>query len=390
MELRGRDSSGRWWTDVAASFPRPFADAWARESVGRVAEASTARGVMRSRRRLLGLGTRMLAPLLLLGLICCCSAVSPPADSSLSEPVRRVGIASGLPLRSADLRAATQEKYASALAKFWRWLTDQALHPVQTYEYDDCLELYINDLFVRGGGRMRSLASLTYAALLRRHPRLKGCLRASFAALKSWARAAPSSSYKPLPWGAVLLMVRFCENRGWWIAATALVVAFKGLLRVGELLRLRAADVYFKGSEVVLRLMETKTGKDQPVRIGDTGVIWALRWLLSSLPRGALLFEIPYYRLRAQFKTALQQIGLPPHAFVLHSLRHGGATEAFLAGMPLDNVAHLGRWRSLTTARRYVQLGAALLGEARLNQRMLAVSENLVQRWPWQVGPARG
>ena len=60
-----------------------------------------------------------------------------------------------------------------------------------------------------------------------------------------------------------------------------------------------------------------------------------------------------------------------------------------MTGMPLGNVAHLGRWRSLTTARRYVQLGAALLGEARLNQRMLAVSESLVQRWPWQVGPAR-
>ena len=93
--------------------------------------------------------------------------------------------------------------------------------------------------------------------------------------------------------------------------------------------------------------------------------------------------------MRAQFKTALQQIGLQAHAFVLHSLRHGGATEAFLNNVPLDNIAHLGRWRSLTTARRYVQLGAALLGESRLNSDMTAVAEALVRRWPWQVGPAR-
>lgn len=88
--------------------------------------------------------------------------------------------------------------------------------------------------------------------------------------------AVPSRSYKPLSWGSVPLIARLCDTRGWKLAAVAFIVAFKGLLRVGELLRLRACDMYFKGAEFVLRLIETKAGKDEPVRIADPGVIGAL------------------------------------------------------------------------------------------------------------------
>ena len=84
---------------------------------------------------------------------------------------------------------------------------------------------------------------------------------------------------------------------------------------------------------------------------------------------------------------AVEAIGANATFYVPHSLRHGGATQAYLDGMSLDNVGHLGRWRSLTTARRYIQTGVALFGEFKLSKQLLRFGEFLNAAWPWRVGP---
>jgi hypothetical protein len=47
--------------------------------------------------------------------------------------------------------------------------------------------------------------------------------------------------------------------------------------------------------------------------------------------------------------------------YVVHSLRHGGATKAFLDNMPIAEIKKRGRWRADKSAEHYIQSGPALL-----------------------------
>ena len=163
-----------------------------------------------------------------------------------------------------------------------------------------------------------------------------------------------------------------------------LLVSFLGLLRIGEALRIRAGDVIFYGAEAVIHLPRTKTGRDQPVRVSESGVVAALRCLIALLQPEDFLVQASYI-LRVRLRTALRIIGVDPTRYVWHSLRHGGATWYYLGGEALDNVAHRGRWRSLQTARRYIQMGVALMGSTRLSALMRDRARRAEKNWPWRI-----
>ena len=119
------------------------------------------------------------------------------------------------PLRTADLQPATRDRYARALSSFLRWTRQSALHPVTHEEYDDALELYINDCYVKWGGRFKQRLVDTVCAMLRRWPRLGGKLGCSTKALRSWDKVIPSKSYAPLTWDVVLLIAEIMDMHGW-------------------------------------------------------------------------------------------------------------------------------------------------------------------------------
>ena len=107
------------------------------------------------------------------------------------------------------------------------------------------------------------------------------------------------------------------------------------------------------------------------------------RWRL--LQPEDLLVQASYYVLRARLRTALRISGVDPARYVWHSLRHGGATWYYLAGEALDNVAHRGRWRSLQTARRYIQMGVAFVGATRLSSVMQERAQSAENSWPRRI-----
>ena len=74
--------------------------------------------------------------------------------------------------------------------------------------------------------------------------------------------------------------------------------------------------------------------------------------------------------------------------FTFHSLRHGGATETALAGIPLEIVAKRGRWRVLSSASRYVQMGISLLASIRLGKRAQEAHQ-LLRMWPFPFAGGR-
>ena len=90
----------------------------------------------------------------------------------------------------------------------------------------------------------------------------------------------------------------------------------------------------------------------------------------------ARLFLFPDSSLRRWLKEAAAVLGLPP-TVALHSLRHGGATHAHLAGRPLEEILQRGRWASMRSARHYIQMGKALLVAASVPQWALEVAAAL-------------
>ena len=110
-----------------------------------------------------------------------------------------------------------------------------------------------------------------------------------------------------------------------------------------------------------------------------------MKRLVALLQPDDLLVQASYYVLRARMRTALRIIGVDPTRYVWDSLRHGGATWYYLAGEALDNVAHRGRWRLLQTARRYIQMGVALVGATRLSALMQGRAQSAENSWPWRI-----
>lgn len=160
-------------------------------------------------------------------------------------------------------------------------------------------------------------------------------------------------------------------------------------MRVGELLGLRRKDITLFQRSLVLNVRKSKTGANQPVIGKDEGVVSWFYFMYESMDLEAPLITTTYYPVRARLRTVLAAIGVTDRRYVWHSLRHGGATMMYLRDVPLENIALAGRSLSLTTARRYVQQGAALLTNATLPQRLTAAAVRLTETWPkWaQPGP---
>jgi len=146
------------------------------------------------------------------------------------------------------------------------------------------------------------------------------------------------------------------------------LLAFDCFLRVGELTSLKRIDVADVGDPrigslspgMALRLGKTKTGTDQWVTVHRNCVMVLMRLLLSTTNDNDFLFPFTPSALRDSIHSVCEKMNLSSR-YVPHSLRHGGATDAFESGMSVEDVQLRGRWASTKSARRYIQSGPAKL-----------------------------
>lgn len=111
-----------------------------------------------------------------------------------------------LPLRGLLHQKITKERYQRGFSLFHSFSKNQGLPLSTKEEVDDCLELYIDGLYIAHEGRGRQRAVEAFASVLWKKPRLKGCLMASACALKAWSRVAPGRSYLPISWEVCLCL----------------------------------------------------------------------------------------------------------------------------------------------------------------------------------------
>lgn len=271
------------------------------------------------------------------------------------------------PLLAAAYAASTVKAYHRAAHDFLRWLSAASLDPSTPDEYDDLLTQYIHSLYAAHQPRYKAVHAVY--GIISMLPRLRLLLQTAKQALRGWGRLQPSESYPPLTWELTCaIAVRLLVNRH-FPAAVATLLGFDCLLRVNEILSIRADDiadskdarVSATTAEMTVRLRQTKTGRNQWVVVEDLDVLFFVRVLKRNAPStDSRLFPYSDDTFRHLFHTACADLGLSS-SYVPHSLRHGGATRMLVNRRPISDIMTRGRWSEQKSARRYIQSGRALL-----------------------------
>ena len=83
---------------------------------------------------------------------------------------------------------------------------------------------------------------------------------------------------------------------------------------------------------------------------------------------------------RHALRLLLGFLQLEQAKFSAYSIRRGGASHAFAAGKPFDQLLVLGRWQSVKTARVYLDAGRAELVQMQFSPKSLHLIDSFQQR----------
>jgi integrase len=300
-------------------------------------------------------------------------------------------------LLRAQYKPDTVKRYLSGIEPFLAWVTTKEKKLEPWCEFDRALCGYYHHLYRQGNGR--HVAVNLRGGLVMLLPRLRDETKVSDGALRGWAKLVPSVSFAPLSRPLVHAIAATLARGGHGHYATAVLLAFDCWLRIGETMRLRRSDVA-EGADhrlgnpwpgrMVLRIRVAKTGFNQSVEVKDIAVQALLRERVSQLKDGEdELFPggcVPY---RRAFKRACHALGLG-NEYVPHSLRHGGATHAYMAGVGIEDIMVRGRWAANKSARRYIQQGKALLLTSRAPLATVQLGHTLGQDITIALNMAKG
>ena len=303
----------------------------------------------------------------------------------------------------ASVQFSTLNDYVRSIQTFVAWCEPRNFKAdLSLPELDLLIATYFQHQFLAYKGSRFKLYNDLPSAIATFIPQWRGHFPIASRCLKGWRKLVPSESYPPLTWDLACLIACELARAGQSRLAVGVVLSFDCLLRVNELMELKAGDVMLAGdlrlgavptearlgktgyTGVALRIRAAKTGTNQFVAVRDERVARLLALAVRGLPDDAYIF--PAKRVdrgaafRYYFKSALKRLGLDER-FVPHSLRHGGATFLANIGVPLADIAYRGRWKSFASAAHYVQIGRALLATtkvaANLRQAAAVLSQDI-------------
>ena len=291
---------------------------------------------------------------------------------------------------AASVAPATDRTYSKAVSEFLTYCDDLSISTTSPDDFDIFLTEYLNHIWESGKGKGK--AKNTVYGIEYLMPHLKSRLLMAHRFLRGLYRLSPPQPWPPLTWDLTCaISIRVMLN-GSFRAGVACLLAFHCFLRVGELVAVRPVDVIDSSSStrrvgvhsphMVLILPRTKTGHNQEVSVLDPFLASLVRQLVRSTPPTGRLFGCaskPAFRHR--FKQACADLSLS-ESFVPHSLRHGGATEAYLLGRPIEDIQLRGRWKSTMSARHYIQQSRSLLASQHIPLSTRLLSSAIAKRLP--------
>jgi integrase len=272
-------------------------------------------------------------------------------------------------LLAARVKDNTRDTYLKAVKDFDDWFKATKAVADTNFQLDMQLWNYIGMQYELKQGAGRTKMAQLIAGIHLFAPQLRGKLPLSAGAVLGWKKLRPSVRHPPLTWSLTVAIAAQLAKWGRFDMAVGTLLAFASLLRVGEMVGLRVEDVLDAGSDDPrvdtcsrsgLRLRDTKTGTNKFAELLDANVRDLLRVLIKGKTKSSRVFNFAAATYRTWFKKACFSLGLSAK-YVPHSLRHGGATALYMAGVPLETILVRGRWASTTSARHYIQSGESLL-----------------------------
>ncbi|CAK0905717.1 unnamed protein product [Prorocentrum cordatum] len=272
-------------------------------------------------------------------------------------------------LRDARIKASTLARYRGAAQRFVDYLAANNLPlPFTWDDIDICLQDYLEHLWAEGATKGEANDTLSGVQhLLRTRRRYPG----AWQLLTVWGRLEIPQRAPPMPAQVCTALAGWALSRGEVAFAAALLVAFHLCLRTGEALGLSGGVIFLKPcGRGAVSLPWTKTscqkGAREQVTLDDP-LVGAVAH--AQLQRDSRLWPGTTRAFHDLFRTGLQQIGCKHLALSPYSLRRGGATHEFLLSGDLSKVMLRGRWSSARTAKIYIQDGAAIIAEMKLQDR---------------------
>ena len=286
-------------------------------------------------------------------------------------------------LQSNVIKKITLSRYAQHFNKFCDFLqTFSTTWPVEADEYDSHLTDYLELLW--DTGEPKTMAAYTLAAIHHYIPTLKRKLPRAWRLKNIWDRLELPCQAWPLSQEHMFGIAGWFFSRNQPHMASACIIGFAGLLRTGELLQLKVADVVNTPEGVVLHLGETKTAKrkmmiDETVVISDTLSILLLSRLICNKQPGDFAFQHSPQRFRTNWNLMKSNLGLSSYKILPYSLRRGGATWYFHQTGSFSRTLVKGRWEHVKTCKMYINQAQLALNQISLPTQSLLTIKQLEQ-----------
>lgn len=276
------------------------------------------------------------------------------------------------------VKKATLAKYHSHFNRFFVWAESNELNLQSPEDIDASAANFIESLWADGFGKAEG--SYLLAALQHMVPSLKNQLPLSWRLMKTWTKNELPTRAVPLGAQTVLAFAGLFWAWNEHALAAGILIAFDLFLRTGELFCIRRSDVEFFTGGATVQLLGTKSSARQlhseRILIWDKVALRALRFLCHGKAPPDRLVDSSAVRFRSLWHRAVAFFLLQDFYILPYSLRRGGATSAFRAGVTFDQLLVRGRWSHQRTARIY--LDEALQQSASL---MFSASSKARLRW---------
>ena len=233
-------------------------------------------------------------------------------------------------------------------------------------------------------GRPRNHYFETINALTASKPGLRRLVQQAWDLGFTWTKMEPSSHHVAAPFQVLMGLVSLCILWGWPLMAGSLCLMWGALLRPGEFLSARRAELLLPRdvgntiSFALLSILEPKTrnvaARHQAARLDIPDLLSVVQATFFGLQEHQKLWPYSGQTLRTRFKSLLSGLGLSATAqgdtkpLDLGSMRAGGATWILETTENGNLVQRRGRWISEKVMALYIQELTANIYLAQLSQ----------------------
>ena len=217
-----------------------------------------------------------------------------------------------------------------------------------------------------------SLAQHALLAFQARHSHVKGHMSRAWDSIKSWKMQLPQQHRLPMPisllralFGVLLdCAIKAPAGVTWVTVAVLTRIAYYGLLRPGEMLKLKRGDLRFLTRDddtliLVIGIKDPKNrsamGRTQFATITDSPTVAWAHWLFSHQTPLTRLWPDSKDRFVGVFRTGLKLCGACSLNLTLGSLRPGGTTHSFINGTEVHRIKLAGRWANEQSLTHYIE-----------------------------------